>query len=161
LACPERSRLEIAIKAALLSDDKSLPACRRLAERRGCAPGFGVVETLDGVLFGAMVFGLTEERTVLVVALVVAFRDGFLAALLVALARAWGDVVRVAFRAGFLAAFLAIFLVTFLPTLFVVRLRDFAAAFLFAFSRFTISPFWGSPRKILSQASCQIQPSQQ
>jgi hypothetical protein len=108
-----------------------------------------LVEPLDEVLFGAMVFVLTEERTVLIfaVVLVLAFaltaacRDGFLAALRVALARASGDVVRVAFRAGFLAAFLAIFLVAFLPAFFVVRLRDFAAAFAFDFSRFTISPF--------------------
>ena len=138
------------VRAALLSDDKSLP-CRRCPERRDCAPVFGVclVKPLDGGLFGAMDFVLTAERTVfvLVLALVLAFalaaalRDGFLASLLVALAPPWDDVVRVAFRAGFLAAFLAIFLVTFLPAFFVVRLRDFAAAFIFDFSRFTISPF--------------------
>lgn len=138
----------------MLSDDKSLP-CRRCAERRDCAPVFGVslVKPLDGGLFGAMDFVLTAERTVfvlvlaLVLALALAFalaaalRDGFLASLLVALAPPWDDVARVAFRAGFLAAFLAIFLVTFLPAFFVVRLRDFAAAFIFDFSRFTISPF--------------------
>lgn len=130
----------------MLSDDKSLP-CRRCAERRDCAPvsGVSLVEPLDGGLFGAMDFVLTEERTVFVLALAfalaAALRDGFLASLLVALTRPWGDVVRVAFRAGFLAAFLAIFLVTFLPAFFVVRLRDFAAAFIFDFSRFTISPF--------------------
>ena len=80
------------VRAALLSDDKSLP-CRRCAERRDCAPVFGVslVEPLDGVVFGAMDFVLTEERTVFVLALAfalaAALRDGFLASLLVALAR--------------------------------------------------------------------------
>jgi hypothetical protein len=52
-----------------------------------------------------------------------------------------GATLRPVLRAGFLGIFFAIFPVTRLTAFFAFRLLDFAAAFFFAFARFTFPPF--------------------